>query len=92
MPPDRRRRHGAKQRRREAALEFAELVGGVDEQIVHGADAAAHRVGRGQLHERDADHHAHHVGRANDGQAPIDSQIERENANTTVAAPKMITA
>ena len=47
-----------------ARLELAELARRVDEDRVHGAHAAAHLVGRVELHQRAADHHAHHVERA----------------------------
>src|SRR5258708_4396815 len=50
------RRHRSEQGGGHAALELAELVGGVDEQEVHGADTAAHFIGCGKLHQRKADH------------------------------------
>ena len=61
-------RHRAEQGGGDAALELAELVGGVDEQEVHGADTAAHFVGGGELDQREADHHADGVGGAQDHQ------------------------
>ena len=45
------------------------------------ADAAAHRLGRFQLHQRLADHHADHVGRAGDGEHH-DRQRERSRARS----------
>ena len=61
-------RHGPKQGRGDATLEFAQLIGGVDEQVIHRAHAAAHLVGRAELHQGDADHHAHHIRRAHNGE------------------------
>ncbi len=61
-------RHRAEQSRDHAAFEVAELVGGIDEQEVHCTNPAAHRVGGGELHQREADHHAHRIGGAHRGQ------------------------
>ena len=47
----------------DAGAEIAELIGGADEQRVHRVDAAAHGVGRLDLHQRHADHHADRVRR-----------------------------
>ena len=49
-------------------LKLAQLVAGSDEDHVHRAHAAAHRVGGGELNERGPDEDAHHVGSTEDGQ------------------------
>jgi hypothetical protein len=59
-------RHGAEQCCGDAALELAELVGGVDEQEVHRTDAAAHLVRRRKLHQRETDHDADRIGSSQD--------------------------
>jgi hypothetical protein len=67
-PPSTTEPTGPSQRRGGARFKFAQLVAGADEDRVDGADAAAHVVGRLQLHQGLADDHAHHVGRAAHGQ------------------------
>ena len=42
-------------------------AGGADEHRVHRADPAAHLVGRLELDQSHADHHADHVGEAQNG-------------------------
>ena len=39
----------------QAGFEAADLVAGADEDVVHGADAAAHVIGREDLHQGVAD-------------------------------------
>ena len=64
MPPTSTAGTAPIQRRHRAGAEFAELIRRADEQAVHRRDAAAHRVRRAELHQRHADHDAHHVGGA----------------------------
>jgi hypothetical protein len=45
-------RHRPEPRRGDARLEFAELIRRADEHRVDRGHAAAHRVGRAQLHQR----------------------------------------
>ena len=49
-------------RRHRAGAEIAEIVRGAGEHAVNRADPAAHLRRRAQLHQREADHHADHVG------------------------------
>jgi tripartite-type tricarboxylate transporter receptor subunit TctC len=64
--PRRRTRRGftGRERGEQARLECAELVRRADEHPVDRRDAAAQRVGRVELHDRRANHHAHAVERA----------------------------
>src|SRR5258708_26473491 len=56
-----RRRHRAEERGDEAVAELAELVGTADQEHMDGAHAAAHVLGRSELHYRGAHEHAHRI-------------------------------
>ena len=83
-------RRCADQRRQSAGLELAERIRGAREQRVHGAHPAAHGIGRIDLHERQPDEHAHHVGSADhehagQRQEEIGGQAEGQDGGTVDA-------
>ena len=87
MPPTSTAGTAPIQRRHRAGAEFAELIRRADEQPVDRGDAAAHRVGRAELHQRHADHDAHHVGGAEHDQRRERDDERADSANTMVASP-----
>src|SRR5258708_5733927 len=79
-PGRERRRHGAEERGNQAGAELAELVRAADEEHMDGADAAAHVLGRGELHHGGAHEDAHRIRRAHRG--------ERDESDPEIAAER----
>ena len=91
QPAEQGGRHRAEERGSGARFEFAEFAGRTDEHKLNGADAAAHGVWRGDLHERLANDHADHVEAADCDRAASESHKFVESAKTTVASPNPAT-